>query len=102
MWFAWCRIQGYTEKDGLIRECQMKEIDIDEARTNLFLLVDQAVCGEPFFIMRSGRALVKVEAVPGVILERLPRLGFMAGRFSIPEDFDALDPQIEKLFYGEK
>ncbi|MYM86547.1 type II toxin-antitoxin system prevent-host-death family antitoxin [Rugamonas sp. FT82W] len=80
----------------------MKEIEINDARANLFLLIDKAVCGEPFLITQSGRALVKVEAVPQEFPEQFPRLGFMAGQFTIPDDFDALDPQIEKLFYCEK
>ena len=78
----------------------MREIDINEARANLFLLIEQAVRGEPFFITQSGRMLVKVEAVPRAMPESLPRLGFMVGQFAIPEDFDALDHQIEKLFLG--
>jgi antitoxin (DNA-binding transcriptional repressor) of toxin-antitoxin stability system len=80
----------------------MKEIDIDEVRANLFSLVDQAVRGESFLITRDGKPVVKIEAVPGAISRSLPRLGFMAGQFTIPEDFDEIDEQIEKLFYGEK
>ena len=29
------------------------------------------------------------------------RLGLDKGRFTIPEDFDAVDTEIEKAFYGE-
>lgn len=80
----------------------MDEIDISHAQANLFLLIDKAVRGEPFLITRFGTALVKVEAVSSAIAESLPRLGFLAGQFTIPEDFSASDSQIEKLFYGEK
>jgi len=92
-----CRTYGLNYIAKMIRseEGQMKEIDINEARANLFLLVDKAVHGEPFLITQGGKALVKVEAMS-------PRLGFMAGQFTIPEDFDAMDAQIEKLFHGEK
>jgi antitoxin (DNA-binding transcriptional repressor) of toxin-antitoxin stability system len=83
-------------------EGEMKKVDINEARTNLFLLVDKAVHGEPFLIMRGGRSLVKVEAVPVAASVPSSRLGFMAGQFSIPEEFDAMDADIEKLFHGEK
>jgi len=80
----------------------MKEVDINEARTNLFLLVDKAAHGESFLITRGGKSLVKVEAVPEVTCTAPSRLGFMAGQFDIPEDFDAMDAEIEKLFHGEK
>ncbi|MBV6321379.1 type II toxin-antitoxin system Phd/YefM family antitoxin [Duganella violaceipulchra] len=70
----------------------MKEFDINDVRTNLFLSVDNAVRGEPFLITQSGRALVKVEAVPPEIFEPYLHLAFMVGQFTIPDDFDALDP----------
>lgn len=86
----------------------MDEIDISHAQANLSLLIDKAVRGEPFLITRFGTALVKVEAVASASAsasasaETLPRLGFLTGQFTIPEDFGASDPQIEKLFYGGK
>lgn len=84
----------------------MDEIDISHAQENLSLLIDKAVRGEPFLITRFGTALVKVEAVASASAsasaETLPRLGFLTGQFTIPEDFGASDPQIEKLFYGGK
>lgn len=80
----------------------MDEIDISHAQANLFLLIDKAIRGESFLITRFGTALVKVEAVANAIVEPLPRLGFMAGQFTIPEDFCAPDAQIEKSFYDEK
>jgi len=80
----------------------MNEVDIDDVRENLSLLIDKAVRGESFLITRFGKALVRVEAVACALTDPLPRLGFMAGQFTIPEDFDASDSQIEKLFYGEK
>jgi prevent-host-death family protein len=77
----------------------MRRFNIHEAKTQLSRLVEQAAKGEPFVIAKAGKPMVKVtalaEARPGVT----QRLGFMAGEFEVPEDFDAMGKaQIERLF----
>ena len=58
--------------------------------------------GKPFIIARAGKPVVKVVAVdappPGVSR----RLGFLAGRISVPSDFDRLGAgDVETLFEGD-
>ncbi|WP_185970444.1 MULTISPECIES: type II toxin-antitoxin system Phd/YefM family antitoxin [unclassified Mesorhizobium] len=75
----------------------MQTVNIHNAKTNLSRLVDQAAKGEPFIIAKAGKPLVKV--VPIDQSTQVRRVGFMAGQFSVPEDFDSMgSEEIEKLF----
>jgi prevent-host-death family protein len=67
----------------------MKTVNIHEAKTHLSRLIGAAVAGEPFVIARAGKPLVKVTALePQAAAPR--RLGFLAGRIAVPEDFDTM------------
>lgn len=68
----------------------MTAVNIHEAKTHLSRLVDQAVAGEEVIISKSGRPLVKLVPVTGTA-ER--RLGLLAGRIRVPDDFNAPLPQ---------
>lgn len=79
----------------------MKTINIHEAKTHLSRLVEQAVKGEPFIIAKAGKPLVKVSALTTSDNDRIRRTGFLAGAFSVPEDFDRMgEDEIAKLFSG--
>lgn len=77
----------------------MLTVNIHEAKTHLSKLVDQAAKGEAFVIAKAGKPLVKVTALDA---PRVPqRLGFLAGEYSIPEDFDRMgEAEIVALFEG--
>ena len=78
----------------------MRTVNIHEAKTHLSKLVDQAAKGEPFVIARAGKPLVKV--VPLDAPEAPRRLGFMAGDYAVPDDFDRMfEEEIVALFEGE-
>ena len=80
----------------------MRTFNMHEAKTHLSRLVEAAANGEPFIIARSGKPVVKVVAVeaPGPGAAR--RVGFMAGKISVPEDFDRMgSEEIEALFEGD-
>ena len=77
----------------------MKTVNIHEAKTHLSRLVDSAAKGEPFVIAKAGQPLVKVVALGTPEPKAVRRLGFMAGRFKVPEDFDQMGgKEIERLF----
>lgn len=77
----------------------MPTVNMHEAKTHLSRLIDQAVKGEPFIIAKAGKPLVKVTAVDAPAAPQ--RLGFMAGEFNVPEDFDRMgQKEIEALFGG--
>jgi prevent-host-death family protein len=75
----------------------MRTVNIHEAKTQLSRLIDQATKGEPFVIAKDGKPLVKVVAIDAPPKSR--RIGFMAGQFEVPEDFDRMGAaEIEVLF----
>jgi prevent-host-death family protein len=77
----------------------MKIVNIQEARTHLSKLVAAAAAGEPFVIARAGKPLVQV--TPVTAGPRPSRLGALAGRARIPDDFDRIAAEeISVLFAG--
>jgi len=80
----------------------MHTINIHEAKTHLSRLVERAAKGEPFVIAKAGKPLVKVVPLDAPEAGQKKRIGFMAGRISVPEDFDRMGQgEIESLFGGE-
>lgn len=79
----------------------MRTVNIHEAKTHLSRLIAEAAKGEPFIIARAGKPVVKVEAVGTPEKKPERRLGFLEGRFNVPEAFDREgDEEIERMFYG--
>jgi prevent-host-death family protein len=81
----------------------METVNIHEAKTHLSRLVERAAKGEPFIIAKAGKPMVKVVPLetPEPVAKR--RIGFMAGRISVPDDFDTMfAEEIEAMFYGEE
>lgn len=72
-------------------------INISEAKAQLSKLVERAFRGEKIVIAKSNLPLVEPVA-------HKPRgkrkLGRLAGRFSVPEDFCDESREIETMFYG--
>ncbi|HLH06497.1 MAG TPA: type II toxin-antitoxin system prevent-host-death family antitoxin [Terriglobales bacterium] len=81
----------------------MKNVNIHEAKTHLSRLVDEAAEGRPFVIAKAGKPLVKVTALDTPVGKQVRRLGFVAGQFKVPDDFDTLGSEvIEKMFGGKE
>ena len=79
----------------------MRTVNMHEAKTHLSRLVQAAARGEPFIIARAGKQMVKVVAVEAPDLGSGCRIGFLAGRISVPPDFDRMGAdEIEALFEG--
>ena len=77
----------------------MRTVNLHEAKTNLSRLVQAAADGEPFIITRAGKPLVKVVAVEAPDPGTVCRIGFLAGRISVPPDFDRMGAdEMETLF----
>lgn len=80
----------------------MRSVNIHEAKTHLSRLVEQAAKGEPFIIAKAGKPLVKVVPLDPAEDRATPRLGFMAGEFTVPDDFDTMfQEEIIRMFEGE-
>jgi prevent-host-death family protein len=79
----------------------MQTVNIHEAKTHLSRLIEQAAKGEPFVIAKAGKPLVKVMPLDTPVAGQVRRLGFMAGRIRVPDDFDRMgSSEIERLFGG--
>ncbi|MES2297392.1 MAG: type II toxin-antitoxin system prevent-host-death family antitoxin [Pseudomonadota bacterium] len=80
----------------------MQTFNIQEARTHLSRLVEQAAKGEPFIIAKAGKPMVKVTALDLPSSNPARRLGFLAGKIDVPADFDRMgQADIEGLFGSE-
>jgi antitoxin (DNA-binding transcriptional repressor) of toxin-antitoxin stability system len=78
----------------------MKTVNINEAKTQLSKLIEEAK-GESFVIAKAGKPLVKVTALSAPAGAQVRRLGFMAGQISVPDDFDRMGKEeIERMFGG--
>ena len=81
----------------------MKVINMHAAKTHLSRLVEQAAKGEPFVIAKAGKPMVKVTPLDTPVAGQVRRLGFMAGRIQVPDDFDRMgSTEIERLFGGNE
>lgn len=77
----------------------MKAINIQEAKTHLSRLLEEAVAGEDIVIAKAGRPYVRL--VP-CLAERAPRvLGAWKGRVKIADDFDDVSDDLVNLFEGK-
>jgi prevent-host-death family protein len=67
----------------------MQTVNIHAARTHLSRLVDAAAAGEEILIARAGKPVARL--VPLLDTQARPRrrLGLLAGKLSVPADFDA-------------
>jgi len=79
----------------------MLTINIHDAKTHLSRLVERAAKGESFIIAKAGRPMVKVVPLVEPVAPSQQRIGFLAGRGQVPDDFDQMGhEQIRALFEG--
>jgi prevent-host-death family protein len=77
-----------------------KFVSLYEAKTKLSSLVDQAAEGEEIVISKNGVPFAKLVPLPN---RGKPRKPANAMKITyIAPDFDAPDPEIERLFYGDE
>ena len=79
----------------------MGAINIHEAKTHLSRLVEQAAKGESFVIAKAGKPMVKVVALDAPDAGQQRRLGFLAGQFQVPEDFDRMGQDEIAALFGD-
>lgn len=79
----------------------MLTVNIHEAKTQLSRLVENAVKGESFVIAKAGKPMVRVTALDVPEPGRIRRIGFLAGKISVPDDFDRMGSgEIETMFHA--
>jgi prevent-host-death family protein len=74
------------------------EVNIHEAKTHLSRLLERVALGEEVIIQKAGRPIARLIPVEKHPVRR--QLGWAAGEFVVPEDFDEpLPADIEESFY---
>ena len=71
----------------------MESVNIHEAKTRLSQLIARAQQGEGFIIAKAGKPMVRVTPIDSPSPEQQKRLGFLAGEFRVPDDFDCMVEQ---------
>lgn len=72
--------------------------NIHEAKAHLSDLVRRVLAGEEIVIARHNQPLVTL--APYVLKKEPRKGGQLKSEIWIAEDFDAPDPELERLFYG--
>ena len=72
------------------------EVNIHEAKTHFSKLLERVALGEEVIIAKAGKPVAKL--VP-VHQSKKRIFGSAKGEFTIPDDFNESDPEIEKLFH---
>ena len=75
------------------------QVNIYEAKTHLFQLVDQAAAGEDVIIARNGRPVARLCPLSRSSRRRSP--GTLRGKIWLAPDFEEASAEIADLFYGE-
>jgi prevent-host-death family protein len=90
---------GLDALTGPDQTWSVKSVNVQEAKTHLSRLLEEAVAGEEIVIAKAGRPYVKL--VP-CLRETTPRtLGGWEGKLEIAEDFDNTPEEVIRLFEGE-
>ncbi len=77
----------------------MRIVNIHAAKTQLSRLVDAAASGEEIIIAKSGKPVARLGPLAGPRPRR--SLGILAGKLTVPEDFDApLPAEVLDAFEG--
>jgi prevent-host-death family protein len=78
----------------------MPSVNIHEAKTHLSRLVAAIKSGAEKEIVIAQNGVPAARLVP-LAQKPKPIWGLDKGKYVIPDDIDALNPEIEALFYGE-
>lgn len=74
-------------------------VNIHEAKTHLSRIIDQVAAGREVIIAKAGRGVARL--VPLEVGGRPKKLGGLAGRIKVPDDFNApLDDHVVAAFEG--
>ncbi len=79
----------------------MSQVNMFEAKSTLSKLVDLIEKGveKEIVIARNGRAAARL--VPMLAATAAKRLGVAKGKFTVPDDIDAHNAEVARLFHGE-
>lgn len=73
------------------------EVNVHEAKTHLSKLLERVAMGEEVIIAKAGSPVAKL--IPFDPHPKTRVFGSAKGEFTVPDDFNDPDPEIEDLFY---
>lgn len=73
------------------------EVNVHEAKTHLSKLLERVSLGEEVIIAKAGTPVAKL--VPFEMEPKSRVFGSAKGEFTVPDDFNEPDPEIEDMFY---
>ena len=77
----------------------MLTVNVHEAKTQLSRLLQAVEAGDEVVIARAGQPVARLVGLAPVVARR--RFGMLAGRYTVPADFDApLPAATQALFEG--
>jgi prevent-host-death family protein len=74
------------------------EVNIHEAKTHFSRLLQRVALGEEVVIAKAGTPVAKLVPVKTAPKKRV--FGSAKGEFTVPDNFNDPDPDIEDLFYN--
>ncbi len=79
----------------------MHTVSLFDAKTHLSRIVEELTSGveQEIVISRHGKPMVRVVAIRPK--DASNRIGLAKGNFVVPDDLDAVNPEIAKLFAAE-
>jgi prevent-host-death family protein len=84
----------------------MTTVNMHEAKTRLSKLVEAIKSGaeDEIVIAQNGVPAARLVPIASAPKAKRPpiRFGLAKGKWEIPDNIDELNPEIEKLFYGEE
>lgn len=74
------------------------EVNIHEAKTHFSRLLERVALGEEVIIAKAGTPVAKLVPLKKTQVKRV--FGSAKGDFTVPENFNDSDAEIEELFYN--
>jgi prevent-host-death family protein len=74
------------------------EVNIHEAKTHFSRLLERVAMGEEVIIAKAGTPVARLVPVKKAPKKRV--FGSAKGDFTVPDNFNDPDPDIEELFYN--
>ena len=68
----------------------MEIINIHQAKCHLSRLLQGVAEGRPFIIAKAGKPIARLTAIDDPETAQIKRLGFLAGQFTVPDDFNRM------------
>lgn len=94
------QLNHFKTNSSLKVDYSMKKINLSEAKAHLGRYLKAASSGERIVIADRNRPIAELVAIH-VTKTKKPKPGILAGKFTVPDDFNSPLIEFESDFYGE-